>query len=281
MNKMISNNDVDIMLKNYCSRRAQIAFDIDKRKSRLIKSRKGYFAVAVSVVAVVLVFSLVLVQVINTDHITNIKDIGVVPKGFVISACAAEREPVTLQSVEVGLYSNEETGIYADIIVDNGMVAMEPIRFNMSGDDIETFDYKCKNGTLCYVIPELKDEMLAGDDTITQNDYFNKGQKLERIPYDSNNPRYIYVSWYNYSLDQEGMDYLKGLGYQEPYGNELTDYRAEHLKTEDDFNRYFGDTINVTAHYKNGTSETAVIEISLDVKEEGGKIYANYVLKYI
>ena len=280
MNKKILNNNIDIMLKNYCSRKAQIAFDLDLQNSNPMKTKKGFFAVAVSVMAIILVFSLVLVQVINIDNTTNVNDTSVMPKGFVISASAAEREPVMLQNVEVELCPKDEKGLFADSVCTNGDVAIEPIWFNMSGENVETFDYKCTNGMMYYVIPELKDKMELSNGKIKQDDYFKKGKKLTDIPYDSSNPEYVFVSWYSDKIDKEGMEYLSKAGYRQPYGQELVDYRNEHLKTEEDFNRYFGDTITITAHYKDGTSETAVIEVSLDIREESGIIYGNYVLKY-
>lgn len=273
MNKKITDSDLDVMLRNYCTRKSQIAFDVKTEKVKSEKTRSRLMYALTSAFALALVFSVVCAQFTQTSRSTS-------PKGFSISASAAEREPVMLQSVNVELCPKEEKGIAGDIVFENGYVSLEPIWFSMSGEDIETFDYKCENGLLYYVIPELKLQMLEdSNSTITQDDYFKKGQELKSIPYNSNDPNYIFVSWFSYRLDEEASEHFdKDIA--QIADEDMRNYRTERLKTDEDFSYFFGDTINVTAHYKDGTRETAVIEVTVDTTTDGDKTYGNYVLKY-
>lgn len=273
MNRKITDSDIDVMLRNYCARKSQIAFDVKTEKVNSGKTRSRLMYAMASVFALALVFSVVCAQFIQTERSMS-------PKGFSISASAAERESVMLQSVDVELCPKEEKGLAGDIIFENGYVSIEPIWFSMSGDDIETFDYKCENGLLYYVIPELKTQMLEdSNSTITQEDYFNKGQELKSIPYNSDDPNYIFVSWFSYRLDEEASEYFD-MDIAQISDEDFRNYRNERLKTDEDFSYYFGDTITVTAHYKDGTNETAVIEVTVDTTTDGDKTYGDYVLKY-
>lgn len=273
MDKKITDSDLDVMLKNYCTRKSQIAFDVKTEKVKSDKVRSRLMYALTSAFALALVFSIVCAQFAQTSN-------SVSPKGFSISASAAEREAVMLQSVDVELCPKEEKGIGGDIVFENGYVSIEPIWFSMSGEDIETFDYKCENGLLYYVIPELKLQMLEdSNSTITQDDYFKKGQLLKSIPYNSNDENYIFVSWFSDRLEVEASEFFN-MDIAQISDEDFRNYRTERLKTDEDFSYYFGDTITVTAHYKDGTRETAVIEVTVDTTIDGDKIYGNYVLKY-
>lgn len=277
MNRNMNDNEFDAMVKNYCRRSRQTAFDADVKNTKSGVKRMKWGAFVVPAVAFVLVFGFVVLQVFGVSN--KIQNSGTTPKGFYISASAAEREPVALENVEVELCPKEEKGLGGDIAFEDGMISLEPIWFNMNGEDVETFDYKCENGLLYYVIPDLKNEMLEGDSTITQDDYYKKSKELKSIPYKSDTENYIFVSWFSLKLDEEASEYF-GTDIAQVDDAKLRNYRTEHLKTKEDFNKYFGDTITVTAHYKDGTSETAVIEITVDTWEDGNKTYGNYVLKY-
>lgn len=274
MNKKITDNDIDAMLKNYCLRKSQVAFDVELEQTAKNKKNKGLLPVFACALALIFAFGIVLFKPAKTVDIYTVE-----PKGFSISASAAEREPVVLENVEVELCPKEEKGLGGDIAFENGMVSLEPIWFNMNGEDVETFDYKCENGLLYYVIPELKEEMHNGDRGGTQDDYFQKGKELKSIPYKSDTENYIFVSWFSYRLDEEASEFF-GADIAQLADAQLRNYRTEHLKTNEDFSYYFGDTITVTAHYKDGTQETAVIEITVDTWDDGDITYGNYVLKY-
>lgn len=278
MNKRLNNNDIDALLRNYCKRERQMAFDVEIEREKLSARHTNYGAFAVPL-AVVLIFSFAFFQIFGTDKV--VEDSRKVPKGFSVSASAAEREPVVLENVEVELCPKDEKGLYSDIVFDNGEVSIEPIWFNMSGDNVETFDYKCENGQLQYIIPQLKEEKLDGDSTITQDDYFKKGRQLKNIPYNSENPEYVFAGWFNLSLDDELESHFGWRFFEETCSDEIREYTKELLKTNDDFNNFFSDTVTITVHYKDGTQETAVIEITVDTWEEDGKIYGNYVLEYV
>lgn len=277
MNRNLNDNEFDAMLKNYCKRTRQMAFDveIESKKSGISYMKWGVFTVPV--VAVVLIFSFALLHIF--DFGGKVLSSGAIPKGFCVSASAAEREPVVLENIEVELCPKDEKGLGGDITFENGMVSLEPVWFSMNGEDVETFDYKCENGLLYYVIPELKEEMHNGDDSITQDDYYQKGKELKSIPYKSDTENYIFVSWFSLKLDEEASEFFN-TDIAQLDDAKIREYRTKHLKTQADFNKYFGDTITVTAHYKDGTSETAVIEITVDTWKDGDITYGNYVLKY-
>lgn len=278
MNRNLNDNEFDAMMKNYCRRSSQTAFNVEIESEKSGVSRMKWGAFAVPAVAVVLIFSFALLNIFGVSE--KIKNTGTTPKGFCISASAAEREPVMLENVEVELCPKEEKGFGGDITFEDGMVSLEPVWFSMNGEDVETFDYKCENGLLYYVIPELKEQMQTDKDgTITQNDYFKKGKELKSIPYKCDTENYIFVSWVPLKLDEEASQYY-GTDISQIDDTKLRNYRIEHLKTQEDFSKYFGDTITVTAHYKDGTKETAVIEVTIDAWEDGDITYGNYVLKY-
>ncbi len=278
MNRNLNDNEFDAMMKNYCRRTSQTAFDVEIENEKSSVSRMKWGAFAVPAVAVVLIFSFALVNIFGLSD--KMQNNSKTPKGFCISASAAEREPVMLENVEVMLTPKDKNGLSSDIFFEDGDISLDSIWFNMSGENVETFDYKCEKGSLQYVIPDLKEEMLDGDDSITQDDYFMKGRHLENIPYDAGKSEYIFVGWYNLSIDEELISHFGKNFYEETSWDEIRSYRKELLKTEEDFNRYFSDTITITVHYKDGTSETAVIEITIDTWEDGDKTYGNYVLRY-
>ena len=273
MNKNKDDIKLDTMLKNYCSRKTQVAFDVELEHTTKARKRVGFVPAVACALALVLAFSVVIFQPEQTHSGVD------APHGFSISASAAEREPVTLQNVEVELCPKEVKGLGGDITFENGMVSLEPIWFSMNGDNVETFDYKCENGLLYYVIPELKEQKLDGDNSVTQDDYFQKGKELKNIPYKSDTENYIFVSWFSLKLDEEASQYY-GADISQVSDEDMRNYSTEHLQTSDDFTFYFGDTITVTAHYKDGTQETAVIEVTVDTWQDGDITYGNYVLQY-
>ncbi len=274
MNKRINDTDIDTMIANYCKRKKQTAFDFELQNKKTSLLHFCRSALALPAVAIVLILSFAVIHILGTGNSNG------TPKGFLISASAAEREPIVLENLEVELCQKEEKGLYADIVCDNGEVSIEPIWFNMKGENVKNFDYNCEKGQLHYVIPQLKEEMIEGESSITQDDYFKKGKELKNIPYDKNNPEHIFVGWTNFNLDKEVEAHFGKQFFEESFTDEVKAYKKELLKTNEDFNRYFSDTITITAYYEDGTSETAVIEITIDTKEESGKIYGNYVCRY-
>ncbi|MBQ6626882.1 MAG: hypothetical protein IIX27_06290 [Ruminococcus sp.] len=272
MNKKIDDTQLDSMLRNYCERDRQHAFDVNLSQKKVCKKQFKVIPAVSFVLALIFAFGFIIINPAKSDT-SN------VPKGFSVSASASEREAVKLDSVEVELCPKEEKGFGGDITLENGMVSLEPIWFSMSGKDIKTFDYKCENGLLYYVIPDLKNKKLEGNDNITQDDYFKKGKELKQIPYDGEKENYIFVSWFSMKLDEEATKhYSKDIA--EISDTDMRSFRTEKLKNSDDFTYYFGDTVTITAYYKDGTQETAVIEISVDTWEDENITYGNYVLKY-
>lgn len=274
------------MLKNYCSRKSQIAFNVREEKQKM-KANKNIFRISVTAVCMIVILSAGIFsnQLFGKDKSQDVS----VPSGFSITAYAAENEnePVVLSNIKTELSSEIDDNSYPDIGVDYNerygkLISVEPITFSISGKKLESIDFSCKSGNLNYIIPELKDGKLSGDNSVSQDDYFKKGQKLENIPYKNDDPNYSFVYWYPGDRDTEELNkYLSQNGYTEEDIDKLyetdyalakliKDFRDGILNTSEDFTEYYGDTITVTAHYKDGTTESADIEVAISYEQTGG-----------
>lgn len=291
-NNKFSDDDFEKMMTNYCSRKRQIAFNVKKEDTKMKKSKKvlicSVTAICLVVVLTVGIFSNELSQMLFPDS---------TPVGFVISVGAAETDNgKILNNVKSYLSSADYEEKIPDINVSyyktNGIiVSAEPIWFNLSGDNIETFDFQCDNGQLSYIISDLKEDK-NNDKAITQDDYFKNGNSLKNIPYDSENQKNLQVTWVaGDTYTKEVIDYVAQFGYTQEYyyahlydDAELMklvkDYSQEHLNTSDDFIKYYGGNITVTAHFKDGSTETAVIEVTVDYKKIEPTTTAEYIETY-
>lgn len=274
------------MLRNYCSRKSQIALSARTEEQKM-KANKRIFTISATAVCMVAVLSAGIFssRLFNKDKSQAVN----IPSGFSITAYAAENddEPVVLSNIKTELSSEIDDNSYPDIGVDYNerygkLISVEPITFSISGKKLDSIDFSCKSGNLNYIIPELKDKNLSGGNSISQDDYFKKGQKLENIPYKSDDPNYSFVYWYPGDRNTEELnEYLSQNGYtsedidklyvtDDALAKLIKDFRDGILNTSEDFTEYYGDTITVTAHYKDGTTESADIEVAVSYEQIGG-----------
>lgn len=292
-NNSFSNVEFDKMMTNYCSRRKQMAFNVKKEDTKMKKSKKVLIC---SVTAICLVA--VLTVGIFTNELTQGLFPNSTPVSFVVSAKAAETDDAkVLTNVKSYLSSADYEEKIPDINVSyhktNGItVSVEPIWFSLSGDNIETFDFQCDNGHLSYIIPNSKEEKNNGNTSITQDDYFKQDKSLKNIPYDRENPNNLQVIWVaDDTYTKEVIDYVAQYGYSQEYYHAhayddaelmklVKDYSHEHLNTSEDFSKYYGGNITVTAHFEDGSTETAVLEVTVDYKNIETATTAEYIEIY-
>lgn len=274
------------MLRNYCSRKSQIAFSARTEEQKM-KANKTIFKISATAVCLVAVLSAGIFSSLLFGRYKS-QETGV-PSGFSITAYAAEneQEPVVLSNIKTELSSNGGENSFPDIVVDYNerygkLISVEPITFSISGKKLESIDFSCGNGYLNYIIPELKEQKLNGDNYISQDDYFKKGKKLENVPYKNGNPHYANVYWYPGDRDtKELSEYLAQHGYTDDELSELyetddelarlrKEFRDKILNTSEDLTDYYGDTITVTVHYNDGTTESADIEVAVNYEQIGG-----------
>lgn len=324
--KMLTDEQLDNMLKNYCTRTRESAFDVKQKRGRISFYKKKSFRVCVVSFSLVLILSLGFFA----THISNLYGHGSInnssgeinenvlsensnePKGFIVRAFAAEienNEPVIVRdektsdsyrfdiskSVESIQFKEDGTVLtgddfdYEGEIIDYQMfsLAFEPFYFSVEGDNIISYDISCEKGNLITYIPDLKTQMLEGDDSISQDDYFKKGKSIS-VEYNSENPDYMLAMWYpgeyldEKILEDTGIDTSTELNYDEC--KIVSEYKETHLKNSDGYTEYLGDNISITVNYADGTSEQAKIEISIDYKSydyiKKGTGAGNYVTCY-
>lgn len=231
-NKKLTDEQLDNMLKNYCRRTRESAFDVKQKQNNNIYRRNG-FKICVVSLSLVLVLSLGFFATQFSDLFDNIgvNNFGTEttqnetsvnskePKGFVVKAYAAEledREPAivreektadsypyditktfaTIQFKEDGTIHTGDDFDYEGELYDCQIfsLAFEPFYFSVEGDNITSYDISCEKGELITYIPELKTQKSEGDNSISQDDYFKKG-KLLSVQYDSENPEYMQAMW--------------------------------------------------------------------------------------
>lgn len=324
-NRKLSNEQLENMLKNYCTRTKDIAFDVKQKNRQPIYNRNGFKICIISLsLALVLSLGIFTTQLsnknddysVNTENRETTQNLSSEsskePKGFVVKAFAAElddKEPVivrkekiydsysfeitrsleTVQFKEDGsIFTGDDFG-YDGELSDCQIISfsIQPFYFNVEGDNIVSYDISCEKGELNTYIDSLKTQMLEGDNSISQDDYFKKGKSLS-VEYDSENPDYVRASWYpgeyldKKILEDTGIDASSELTKDEC--ERVSEYKEENLKNSDDYTEYFGDIIDITVHYADGTSEQTQIEISVDYKSyddiEKGSGAGAYVVCY-
>lgn len=306
-NKKLNDEQFENMLRNYCARSRENAFDVRQKSRNHFYNRKSFkISVVTFSLALVLSLGIFASQFSNTinDNSFNIANSETTqnvssenskePKGFVVKAFAAEvndKEPVivrkektydsypfditkrleTVQLKEDGSIFTDDDYDYDGELTECQIVSFstQPFYFSVEGDNITSYEISCEKGELSTYIASLKRQMLGGDNSISQDDYFKKGKSLS-VEYDSEKPDYMQTLWNpgNYLdkkiLEDTGIDTSTELTYDEC--KRISEYKEEHLQNSDDYTEYFGDTISITVHYEDGTSEQAQIEISIDYK---------------
>lgn len=231
--KKFNDEQIDNMLKNYCTRTREGAFDVKEKRSNNLYKRNG-FKICVVSLSLALVLSIGFFATQFSDLFDNIggNNSGIEttqngtsvnskePKGFVVKAFAAEiedSEPAIVREEKTAdSYPYDITKIFATIqFKEDGTIltgddfdyegelydcqifslAFEPFYFSVEGDNITSYDISCEKGELITYIPELKTKKSEGDNSISQDDYFKKGKSLS-VQYNSENPECMQAMWY-------------------------------------------------------------------------------------
>lgn len=160
-------------------------------------------------------------------------------------------------------------------IVENScLLSFDYIGLEVTDKDIVSYDIRTDNGEFNYVDSEKMEKYKGKGNTDSSiiDKYFQKGSEINGIPVDANNPNKSIVNWYPapYKLFNEinkttGSDFNIDDYYNKfDIMSKMSPEIDERLKTAEDFTNYFGAVINITVHYKDGTSENGIIKIMLD-----------------
>ena len=296
MNKKISDYEIDTMLKNYCARKAQIAFDAPVEEKTMTK-RKGlrYAVTAFALIAVlsVGVFSSFMLNKSGTAEKQN---------GFFITAYAAEATADEAKRINdkeftaIGEFKN--SGGY---INQSGHTAKEigqDFRVNLrcEGKNIDTVTYSFKNAK-AFIADCLKDRLVSY--TGKSKNYRNTNSWFD------NNPTHCYESFttsYDNQLSWNDKWQIMTFIENNPERAEIFDNYLKYdkmelniadSKTRDLYKSYIEDfyklilkntSVCVTVKYKDGSSETKELILSPMVKsgktlvadEKTGKKYTAY-----
>ncbi|MGN1138500.1 MAG: hypothetical protein ACI4RM_03565 [Ruminococcus sp.] len=152
MNKKISDYEIDTMLKNYCARRSQIAFDASMEERKMTK-RKG-FRIATTAFALIAVLS----AGIFTNFMFTGNDKAENHNGFFVTAYAAETTsdeatvitkekftPVCKIKPEMileGTMNQSSKGTSPNVVG-----ALLDLNFKCTGENIEKLTYSIDNGS--------------------------------------------------------------------------------------------------------------------------------------
>ena len=131
------------------------------------------------------------------------------------------------------------------------------ITLSITGKDIESYDVKTVFGEMTFFDSQnrLTSENALGSEVYS---YFAKGSELVKLPAAPvNDPDETQLYWYP-DTDRLMSEVDMSL--------EVFPQQKAKLKTAEDFNRYFADTVTVTVTYIDGRTETADIEFTFDSK---------------
>lgn len=270
-------DELDAMLRSYCQRRGQVSFHFETEESSMNKRTKGFLIPTAAVCLAAAVGA-------GIFHWTSYHT-GANPEGFIVKAYAAEASadeaqvthtPTTISNIKTHVTSEAEQYSFPDISfskTDSGVWAgSEGIWFTASGDDLKTLDISCENNSVYYFVSDLKDEQ---DENISVS--FQQGKIIDAIPYDELKNKGLFISWIPTAVDEAFMQFIHDKGYTDEEYKALYEEDIEKMSalaqefyngyTVDDYVKAFSDVVTMTAHYKDGTSETAVIEIGVEVHE--------------
>ena len=147
---------------------------------------------------------------------------------------------------------------------------------NVSGDNISSIDLSCQDGKFTVVDTEAMAKYKNSGNDGDVDKYFKKDKEIKGIQYkdgSGNDDNAIDISWLP-SDDRFNAEIMKTEGMDEIDYTHMDDVvkvseaTDKLLQSAEDYNSYFGDTLTVTVHYKDGTSESADIEVSYD--DNGG-----------
>ncbi|MBQ8001461.1 MAG: hypothetical protein IJ298_09765 [Ruminococcus sp.] len=270
---------IDEMLKVYGSRKAPYTFRFKGEEKVMTTKRRFRPALAVSCIACLLVCAVLGVGIFAGDLFLPSES-----KGAVISVSAAQGEDVAVGTQRTALcrenaplirLSKAPSELYED-----GFTAMSysSLGFKISGEDIVSYDIKSQKGTLEYVdFKAYEEHKVNGADT----EYLYFDSSFENMkPFDESDPYRFVIGWWPEfdRFNSDLRDFTGGVdrNTKNPTEEQMLSMGQAYdslLKTAEDFTSYFGDTVTVTLHYSDGTTEVLNIEITLD---ENGYAYGEY-----
>lgn len=286
MNKNFSDYEIDAMLKNYCARRTQLAFDAPEKEKAMTK-RKG-FRYAVTALALVAVLSAGMFSgLLFNGNTTETKQ-----NGFSITAYAAEAtadeaaKKITNEDfVRIGKVDTKMI-IQGSVMQDasgtspNAVAVLQDFNIRCEGENIDKVSYKVENG----------DFFIDGDDKT----FFGlKPSETEYVFTPERTGDEIY--WHMY-LDTEKSGKLF-ISEKECYSGFSVNYSEQEKLWESDGSefskigliiQFLNDTdkimsdkemyetainkvvISITATYKDGTTETRKVRLNGKYDEDYG-----------
>lgn len=299
--KRISEDRLDEMLKNYCHREPQYIFNV-RTEEKVMKRKPTFrYAAACLCVAVLLCGGLIALQytAFNTSTENNpssgSKAHNTIPS-FIVTAYAAENNefsgtelsgvdtkicpfiPTVMKEYSDIEYNSQGISVSGDNPLEYGEssatltnicnLRLDKITLEISDENIDSFDVSTGNGYFNYLNMDAYREYHNSEGSDTDK-YFKMGTSINDIPYDNENPDNSIVYWFPSSdkLDSEIREItgLEDVSYEYYENAKIVSSEKENLlKTAEDFTKYFGGTITITVHYKDGTTETGKINISFD-----------------
>lgn len=346
-NKNFTDNRIEEMLCNYCSRTPQKAFDFKNEKVKINRNKK-VFRYATVCLFIVLILSAgifsnqiygIFSQGQNTGTTSEDKK-SAVPSGFMVTAFAAEmsddcdvdnleNKSDKLTDVQAVVecfgkdYSVSKTWetrqfkedgsmykkakVFGDVIYDNDektygdkeddsdytgkiynqdvlQISFMPVYIKIISNNVESIDISSKDGAIAWYqnIKETNDNDLNSSSYLLRHD-----RSLNNLNAQDLSDRY--VCWYpdgtltDEVLEHTGVDLCNTdfFSLKKDDFTKADSYSNAVLQTSKDFTKYFGDTLTITAHYTDGTTETAEIEITIDYTKQSEDVgYGNYVMCY-
>ncbi len=266
--------DIDEMLKVYGSRKAPYTFRFKGEERVMTTKRRFRPALAVSCIVCLLVCAVLGVGIFAGDLFLPSES-----KGFGISVSAAHGEDIAVSTERTSVCRENNPMICLSTTPEDYTVMSEDsLAFKISGEDIVSYDIKALKGTLEYVdFKAYEEHKVNGADT--EYLYFEKSFENMK-PFDESDPYTFVIGWWHdhdrFNSDLRaftgGVDRNTKNPTEEQKWSMSEAYNSL-LKTAEDFTSYFGDTVTVTLHYSDGTTEVLNIEITLD---ENGYAYAEY-----
>ena len=237
------------LLSEYMSREPSYTFRV-KREEEKVEKRDFKLTKILVCTSIVLIVALVGIGVFSNLPLKNPTDLG-----FMITAYAADETADNGKVLGYEVTGLNECGPLVSIEED--ALHYDRITLSVTGKDVVSYDVKTVHGELNVfdrknrIIPEnaLGAEVYS---------YFAKGSELVDLPpAPVNYPEETQLYWYP-DTDRI-MDDIDENG-------DVFAQQKMLLKSAEDFNRYFADTITVNVTYTDGKEESADIEITFDKK---------------
>ena len=283
MSKKNSDYEIDTMLKNYCARRTQIAFDVPVEEKRMLKGK------GIKIAATAFALTAVLSAGIFSSFMFNDSGTAKKQSGFSITAYAAEatsdeasQETITNENfLKIGNIKPEMI-IQGSIMQDvsgtspNVVGVIQDFNIRCEGENIDKVTYEVKNGdffidaddktvfdlkpskTGTFIPVKKGDELkwhLAGD--------YSSVVVSEKNVYSEFSVKYEDQE----ELHKKGGSNFSKIGLFTQFYNDTEKEMSDKEMYESVINQV---VISVTSTYKDGTTETQKIRLNGEYDEDFG-----------